>query len=56
MLIGRWFARYVVSATMTSGFVEVDDNGIIDLMFCSLFIMAKFSTLEKIENTREINP
>ena len=32
-LIGRWFAKYVVLATMASRFAEVDENGIIDLMF-----------------------
>ena len=31
-LIGRWFAKVVVSATMASRFAEVDENGIQDLM------------------------
>ena len=48
-LIGCWFAKYVVLATMPSRFVEVDENGIIDLMFCSLFFMAKFSCLKAVE-------
>ena len=36
-LIGRWFAKYVVLATMVSRFAEilVDEKGIIDLMFSS---------------------
>ena len=46
---------------MASRFSEVDENGIIYLMFRSLFFMAKISLatrtiFEKIENTREINP
>ena len=34
-LIGRWFAKYVVLATMASRFAEilVDQKGIINLMF-----------------------
>ena len=45
MLIGSWFAKYVVLATMALQFAEVDENGIIDLMFLSFFI-AKFSCLK----------
>ena len=41
--------RYVVLATMASRFAEVDENGIIDLMFCSLFFMVKFSCLKDVE-------
>ena len=47
--IGRWFAKYVFLATMALRFAEVDENGIIDLMFCSLFFMAKFSCLKAVE-------
>ena len=51
MLISRWLAKYVVLATMASRFAEVDENEIIDLdlMFCSLFFMAKFSCLDAVE-------
>ena len=49
-LIGRWFANYVVLATMALRFAEVDENGIID-MFCSFFYMAKFSCLKAVELT-----
>ena len=48
-LISRLFAKYVVLATMALRFAEVDENGIIDLVFCSLFFMAKFSCLKAIE-------
>ena len=48
-LIGRWFTKYVVLATIALRFTEVDENGIIDLMFCSLFFMTKFSCLKAVE-------
>ena len=34
---------------MASRFAEVDENGIIDLMFCCLFFVAKFSCLKALE-------
>ena len=48
-LIGHWFVKYVVLATMAWRFAEVDETGIIDLMFCSLCFMAKFSGLKAVE-------
>ena len=54
MLIRRWFAKVVVSATKASRFAEVDENGIQELMVSSENEKTRKGILQKWVAAKEV--